>query len=56
MLHLLDPIYILFYGIPSITAINNSDKHQRLVDTWAKTIVADKKDKEQFLLNIIKQV
>ena len=48
--HLLDPIDIFFYGIPAIVAIKNSDKHQRLGDMWAKTIVVDKKDKEQFLL------
>lgn len=30
--HLLDPIDILFYGIPAIIAIKNSDKHQRIGD------------------------
>lgn len=49
--HLLDPIDILFYGIPAIIAIKNSDKHQRLGDMWAKTIVVDTKDKEQILIN-----
>jgi uncharacterized RDD family membrane protein YckC len=49
--HLLDPIDILFYGIPAIIAIKNSDKHQRLGDMWAKTIVVDTKDKEQVLDN-----
>lgn len=49
--HLLDPIDILFYGIPAIIAIRNSDKHQRLGDMWAKTIVVDTKDKEQFFIN-----
>ena len=44
--HLLDPIDILFYGIPAIIAIKNSDKRQRLGDMWAKTIVIDIKDKE----------
>ncbi len=54
--HLLDPIDILLYGIPAIIAIKNSDKHQRLGDMWAKTIVVDLKDKEQFLLNDTAQV
>ena len=49
--HLLDPIDILFYGIPAIIAIKNSDKHQRLGDMWAKTIVVDTKDAEQYYLN-----
>lgn len=34
--HLLDPIDILFYGIPAIVAIKNSDKHQRLGDMWER--------------------
>jgi uncharacterized RDD family membrane protein YckC len=54
--HLLDPIDIFIYGIPAIIAIKNSDRHQRLGDMWAKTIVVDKKDKEQFLLSNIEQV
>jgi uncharacterized RDD family membrane protein YckC len=45
--HLLDLIDILFYGIPAIIAIKNSDKHQRIGDMWAKTIVIDTKDVEQ---------
>lgn len=49
--HLLDPIDILFYGIPAIIAIRNSDKHQRLGDMWAKTIVVDTKDAEQIFIN-----
>jgi uncharacterized RDD family membrane protein YckC len=48
---LLDPIDILFYGIPAIIAIKNSDKHQRLGDMWAKTIVVDIKDAEQYFAN-----
>src|SRR5207253_10504459 len=44
--HLLDPIDILLYGIPAIIAINNSDKHQRLGDMWAKTVVVEVKDKD----------
>jgi uncharacterized RDD family membrane protein YckC len=54
--HFLDPIDIFFYGIPAIIAIRNSDRHQRLGDMWAKTIVVDKKDKEQFLLNDVETV
>jgi uncharacterized RDD family membrane protein YckC len=49
--HLLDPIDILFWGIPGIIAIKNTDKHQRLGDLWAKTIVVDTKDPEQYYLN-----
>jgi uncharacterized RDD family membrane protein YckC len=48
--HLVDPIDILFYGIPAIIAIKNSDKHQRLGDMWAKTIVVNTKDAEQFFI------
>jgi len=46
--HLLDPIDIFIYGIPGIVAIKNSDKHQRIGDMWAKTIVVDTTDPEQF--------
>lgn len=48
--HLLDPIDILFYGIPAIIAIKNSDKHQRIGDMWAKTFVVDTTDPEQYML------
>jgi uncharacterized RDD family membrane protein YckC len=48
---LLDPIDILFYGIPAIIAIKNSDKHQRLGDMWAKTIIVDTNDPEQYFVN-----
>jgi len=44
---LVDPIDIMMYGIPAIIAIKNTDKHQRLGDLWAKTIVIDTKDIEQ---------
>ncbi|MES2620099.1 MAG: RDD family protein [Bacteroidota bacterium] len=47
--HLLDPIDILFSGIPAIIAIKNSDKHQRIGDMWAKTSVVDTTDPEQYL-------
>lgn len=46
--HLLDPIDILFYGIPAIISIKKSDKHQRLGDMWANTIVIDMNDEEQY--------
>ncbi len=37
------------YGIPAIIVINNSEKHQRLGDMWANTIVVDINDPQQFL-------
>lgn len=46
--HLLDPIDIMMWGIPALIAIKNSDKHQRLGDMWAKTIVVDTKDPQQY--------
>lgn len=46
--HLLDPIDIFFYGIPAIITIKNSDKHQRIGDMWANTIVIDMTDQEQY--------
>jgi uncharacterized RDD family membrane protein YckC len=46
--HLLDPVDIFFWGIPGLIAIKNTDKHQRLGDLWAKTIVIDTKDPEQY--------
>ena len=49
--HLLDPIDIILYGIPAIIAIKNTDKHQRLGDLWAKTIVVDTKDAEPYFKN-----
>lgn len=51
--HFLDPIDILFIGIPAIIAIKNSEKHQRLGDMWAKTIVVNTQDAEQFFANNI---
>ncbi len=46
--HLLDPIDIFFYGIPAIISIKNSDKHQRIGDMWANTVVVDTNDEEQY--------
>ena len=47
--HILDMIDIFFYGIPAIIATKNSEKHQRLGDMWAKTIVVDTKDIDQYI-------
>jgi uncharacterized RDD family membrane protein YckC len=47
--HLLDPIDIYFAGVTAIIAILNSEKHQRLGDLWANTIVVDIKDPEQYI-------
>jgi len=45
--HLLDPFECFIWGIPAAIAIKNSDKHQRVGDMWAKTIVVDILDQEQ---------
>jgi len=39
--HLIDIIDFFFLGIVAYIAISNSDKHQRIGDMWAKTIVVD---------------
>ncbi len=46
--HLLDPIDFFIYAIPAIIAIKNTEKKQRLGDLWAKTIVVDTTDVEQY--------
>jgi uncharacterized RDD family membrane protein YckC len=46
--HLLGPFDFFMYAIPAIIAIKNTDKKQRLGDLWAKTIVVDMTDPEQF--------
>ncbi len=46
--HILDFIDIFYFGIPAIIAIKNTDKKQRLGDLWAKTIVVDTDDSEQY--------
>ncbi len=46
--HLLDPFDFFMWAIPAIIAIKNTDKKQRLGDLWAKTIVVDTTDIEQF--------
>ncbi|WP_316843027.1 RDD family protein [Pedobacter gandavensis] len=45
--HLMDPFDILCYGIPAFIAIKFSEKHQRLGDMLAGTIVIDISDPEQ---------
>jgi uncharacterized RDD family membrane protein YckC len=45
--HLLDPIDILLYGIPAFLTIKYSEKHQRIGDMVAQTIVINLKDFEQ---------
>ncbi len=37
--HLLDPIDMFFFGLPGIITVKNTDKHQRIGDLWAGTIV-----------------
>lgn len=43
--HLFDPVDMFFFGIVGILVINNSDKHQRIGDIVAKTIVVKSKKK-----------
>ena len=50
--HLVDPIDFLFYGIPAIIAIKNTEKHQRLGDLWSKTVIVDTSDIEQYPRNV----
>mgnify|MGYP001573446928 CR=1 FL=1 len=45
--HLLDPIDILIYGIPAFLTVKFSEKHQRIGDMVANTIVVDTSDPEQ---------
>jgi uncharacterized RDD family membrane protein YckC len=40
--HLMDPVDMLFFGLPGIITIKNTDKNQRIGDLWAKTIVVKK--------------
>ena len=50
--HLLDPIDILvFFGLPALIFINTTEKHQRLSDLWADTIIVDINDLEQYSEN-----
>ena len=44
--HLFDPIDMFFFGLVGILTIKNSDKHQRVGDIVAKTIVVKASSKE----------
>ncbi|TRZ46330.1 RDD family protein [Robertkochia solimangrovi] len=48
--HLLDPVDMWFFGLVGMIIIATSEKHQRLGDMWAQTIVesTNKKDKSDF--------
>lgn len=37
--HLLDPIDMSLFGLVGIITIKNTEKHQRVGDLWAKTVV-----------------
>jgi uncharacterized RDD family membrane protein YckC len=37
--HLLDPVDMFFFGLIGVIVIKNTEKHQRIGDLWAKTIV-----------------
>lgn len=37
--HVVDMIDFAFFGVVALIAVNNSPKHQRLGDQWAKTLV-----------------
>jgi uncharacterized RDD family membrane protein YckC len=45
--HLLDLVDYYLLCVPSLIAIFNSEKHQRIGDMWAGTLVIDLKDSEQ---------
>mgnify|MGYP000338758436 CR=1 FL=1 len=42
---LIDPFEFFFFGIPAIIVIKNSEKHQRVGDMWAKTVVVENETK-----------
>jgi uncharacterized RDD family membrane protein YckC len=44
---LCDFIEIQFFGIPAVIVIKTTEKHQRLGDLWANTVVIDLKDAER---------
>lgn len=46
--HIADPLDIYFWGLVALITINFSEKHQRLGDLIAKTIVIDTGDQEQY--------
>lgn len=37
--YLLDPVDMFFFGLIGVIVIKNTEKHQRIGDLWAKTIV-----------------
>lgn len=37
--HLLDPADMFFFGFVGVVVIKNTERHQRIGDLWAKTIV-----------------
>lgn len=41
--HLIDPIDMFFFGLIAMITIKNTEKHQRVGDMWAKTIVVSTK-------------
>ncbi len=51
--HLVDPIDFFIWGLPAIIAIKNSEKHQRLGDMWANTVVIDITDSEQYETTVL---
>lgn len=51
--HLLDMFDLWFFGLFGILLIKNTKYNQRLGDIWAKTIVIDSKDSEQFYKRFI---
>jgi len=40
--HLADCVDFMFFGIPAIISVKNSENYQRLGDLWAKTVVTKK--------------
>ena len=44
--HLFDPIDMFLFGLIAIVTIKNTDRHQRLGDIWANTIVMENLDKK----------
>lgn len=51
--HLVDLLDIWFFGLLGILLIKNTKYNQRLGDLWAKTIVIDSADSQQFYKRFI---
>jgi len=49
--HLLDIVDYYLFCVPSLIAIYNSEKHQRIGDMWAGTLVIDQSEETQDLKN-----